>query len=226
MASVEDDMAHTLCFETPALLAGYNSGTGLWENLKTGYRQLGAGAFWLFEGTIDLSGFALQKKTFYPYSSFEQRSTPTYGEFVPLFLQQPYSFDNMIISSVPLSDTDIGLSLTQAPGFISPNAGEMRYNRDVIMHSELKVYTQDSTISGGQENILALVSSTRSSSLEPSAADKLYCYRVISCNARDGEGVSLKFPAARILIPGTITSEPTLEYNMRLKRSYELANQV
>jgi hypothetical protein len=39
-------------------------------------------------------------------------------------------------------------------------------------------------------------------------------------------GTKMTIPSSRIVIPGTIKEEPKLEYMMRLKRSYELANQV
>ena len=60
------------------------------------------------------------------------------------------------------------------------------------------------------------------SSGEPTAASKLYCYRII-VPLTDGAGATtLQVPAARFYLTGVKDNEPDLEYMMRLKRSYEL----
>ena len=70
------------------------------------------------------------------------------------------------------------------------------------------------------------------SSLEPTAADCIYCYRVfILPKAYDRttqpNGLDVfRAPAKRVLLNAMTDKEPELEYMMRLKRSYELANQV
>ena len=78
----------------------------------------------------------------------------------------------------------------------------------------------------GSNSSLALLQREIFSSLEPTAADKLYGYRIVSVSSGEGEGDTIAVPASRVLMPGNISSEPKLEYMMRLKRSYELANQV
>ena len=86
-------------------------------------------------------------------------------------------------------------------------------------------------------NFQQLQRSQRFESGEPTAADKLYCYRIVQIQA-DGllptdpsggltPGQSyISIPAARQLIAGRINEESELVYMQRLKRSYELANQV
>ena len=92
------------------------------------------------------------------------------------------------------------------------------------MHQHQIIYSHDSTTAGTSgTSIYRVVSSQSASSLEPTAADKLYCYRLITMSGTSG---GMSKPAARVMIPCTITIEPNLEYMMRLKRSYELANQV
>ena len=228
----KEDMQRTLCAEFPGAFIELNTGVvppvleidGIWGP----WRDL-TGGFFLCQQDIDLSGYAMDKKTFYPYTSFEQRGSATSGKFATTLNEQPYVIDYTICSSIPLQDNDLGAALTGL-GFILPSGflpGTGRINREVIIHGESKTYTIDSTLAvAGDNNVLRLIDSQTFSSLEPTAADKIYCYRLIGLTSRLGEGLTATLPPVRILLPGNISSEPKLEYMMRLKRSYELANQV
>lgn len=195
-----------------------------------GYTNLsgtGLGLF-LFETNIDLSGYALESKTFFPYSSFEQRAAEVSANFGDDTSSRNIQ-DIIIVSSVPLQTDQASMSqiIGQLPGFSNLNlfgGTYFRLNRDPLIHQHKLTFSHDSTTSTiGGSSVYRITSDISAGSLEPTAADLLYCYRIISSSAKDG-GVFM--PAARVLIPGTISTEPTLEYMMRLKRSYELANQV
>jgi len=232
----EDEMQRTLVAEFPGAFIQFDGGSevwlidssysGSWEILNTGQ----SGALAVCQQDIDLSGYAMDRKTFYPYSSFEQRGGIVSGSFAATLTSQPYVAELTIISSVPLNTNDLGAATTVAPGFIIPGGytnQQGRFNRDVIVHGEVKWYTIDSTLSvAGGNNTLKLMEREIFSSLEPTAADKLYCYKLILVSAAKNEGNAVTFPATRVLLPGNIASEPKLEYMMRLKRSYELANQL
>lgn len=61
-------------------------------------------------------------------------------------------------------------------------------------------------------------------SLEPSASEKLYIYRIIvPATANRVAGDAIGIPATRFIMNGAVAKESELEYMMRLKRSYELA---
>ncbi len=125
-------------------------------------------------------------------------------------------------------------TLTSPPGFQSLSGfldGSGRINRSSLIYGEVKIYTRDTNImlslpGVSQQQYLKLIVNENFSSLEPTSADKLYCYRLVAIGGGDSEFLSAFAPPNRILIPGTIAQEPKLEYMMRLKRSYELANQV
>ena len=217
----EEDMQRTLVAEFPAF--GLQDDEGSRTVFATGYTTVGVNVY-LYETTIDLSGYALQKKSFYPYSSFEQRNGTVLGSFTNLTARNVV--DNIIVSSVPLDLSGVNPNLLAAnlPGFTQSTATGYRLNKDVLMHQHQIIYSHDSTTAGvSGTSIYRVVSNQSASSLEPTAADKLYCYRLITTSGVTG---TLTMPAARVMIPGTITNEPKLEYMMRLKRSYELANQV
>jgi hypothetical protein len=76
-------------------------------------------------------------------------------------------------------------------------------------------------------NYQQLERSQRFDSGEPTAADKLYSYRIVTLFTSDLDEASyVTIPAARHLIGGVMGGEDDLVYMQRLKRSYELANQV
>ena len=219
----EEDMQRTLCTEFNALTVSYDVATSQFVIDSGSYQQLSSDVFFT-QQDIDLTGYAMQRKTFYPYSSFEQRSGATFAQTVASPTKQPYIIEQTIVSSVPLNNTDL---LISAAASISPGFQFLNFDREVIIHGEAKIYTLDSTISiSGQEDVLKLIDRQTYSSLEPTAADKLYCYRILYFSAGRDEFVKVIVPNSRVLIPGTLSSEPQLEYMMRLKRSYELANQV
>ena len=216
----EEDMQRTLVTEFPAF--GLTDDRGTRTLYASGYTTVGVNVY-LYEDTIDLSGYALQRKSFYPYSSFEQRSGAVIGSFSNTTARNVV--DNIIVSSVPLDLTGVNPNLLAAslPGFILQGAA-FKLNKDVLMHQHQIIYSHDSTTAGTSgSSIYRVVSSQSASSLEPTAADKLYCYRLITMSGEDG---TVSMPAVRVMLPGTISTEPKLEYMMRLKRSYELANQV
>ena len=227
--SKEEDMQRTLCAEFPLFNVQWDRTSEAYEFVTVSpYTALGATAF-VAQQDIDLSGYAMQKKTFYPYSSFEQRGSGTSAQTAATLNLQPYIGEITLISSVPLDNDALITALTFSPGFI-PGSGtgiNSRFDRSVILHGEIKTFTIDTTMAvAGGNNFLRLIDRQTFSSLEPTAADKLYGYRIIGLAAAEGEIETAYVPASRVLIPGTLSAEPKLEYMMRLKRSYELANQV
>ena len=64
----------------------------------------------------------------------------------------------------------------------------------------------------------------QSGSLAPTAAQVLYCMKMVIPLAVNQTTIGI--PASRIILPGSMDQEPELEYMMRLSRSIQLANQV
>ncbi len=230
--SKEEDMQRTLVAEFSPITIDTDRDGNVSISAGNDWTNLSAtGSALVFQETqIDLSGYALQKKSFYPHSSFEQRNAPTVGTYTS---GARNIYDTIIISSVPLTETQaaMGTYVQSLPGFTQYDLGAtpglpqaFRLNRDVLMHQHQLISSHDSTTATPSGNsIYRITSDNYASSLEPTAADVLYCYRIIFSQGTDGKAF---LPAARVLLPGTIAKEPTLEYMMRLKRSYELANQV
>lgn len=205
--------------------------------------------YWVSEHKLDLSGYAMEDLTTYFTDSFEQRGSPsqlTWGEPVGggkagLDSFSASVFEIIILSTVPISDDNMLLMPLNYPGFTPfpytvSGIESGNFDRTHIIHGTGRVWTVDSTFSssftvkGGAYGVP--LQTMNFSSLEPTAADAIYCYRIIMCPeslAEDSNDVQLDgvlFPPIRVLLGAVIDEEPTLEYMMRLKRSYELANQV
>ena len=129
-----------------------------------------------------------------------------------------------IITSVPISDPTAVMqrlsSFNAGPGLIrTPEQFE------TILFGQYRFFTPNSNI--GYPDYQSLERSQRFDSGQPSAADKLYSYRIIAMLTIDLDSNSrIEIPACRHIIAGAMGDEDDLPYMMRLKRSYELANQV
>jgi len=239
----------TLVTEFAPLAMVANGFTGNWElSNVTDYRAIETVTYpklnyWASEHKLDLSGYTQNDLTVGFRRSFEQEGGSknlawNANSGNPL---QPYDTavsEQVIISSVPLTDEQLVLTLLTAPGFIPYNLGSTvdtgNFNRTHIIHGHLSFYDVqldqivDPTTDGA--SWLSLEQEYYYSSLEPTAADCLYCYRVFGLPtgaAIDGYGAdSVIFGPKRVILDAFVVEEPTLEYMMRLKRSYELANQV
>lgn len=224
-----DPQTGFLTFPDPATtIGGYSGGWTADENALR------------YETTIDLSGYERQDLTFYPYASFLQEG----GFWLYTDGAGAYVYD--VVSSVPIDYTSLyfGIVGQGTPGFTSLSydpTQELRFqDPTTIIHSHLRLQSRNIQFPGNY--FLANELESIASSLEPTAADKLYFYRVVlllrDANPDPGDpsatppippgnpfGSDILVPAGRILIPGRLMKEPDLEYIMRLKRSYELANQ-
>ena len=221
---MNEDMERVLRIEIPACNVTGRGGAGeVWDDFTNsgGWSTIG-NAVMYWQGSIDLSGYAMERKTFYPVTAFVQEAgaSVSFGG----------SGQNVtyIVSSVP---TDITTLLTQigyltAPGFIQQS--QLAVSQDdwtTVLFGQNNQSLINSTLP--QLGVVQLISSQQFGSLSPTAADKLYVTKVVIPGTLAGDiGTSMGIPSSRIVIPGTIREEPKLEYMMRLKRSYELANQV
>ena len=182
------------------------------------------GIYW--EGTIDLSGYARDYKTFYPKGGVVQEG--------------PYSFEvggsgsivYYIVSSVPLDPETVFSQLSLAlagPGFINLDfvaaAGfTASQNWETTIFAESQMLVTNVNITPNPFGIQQRLERNQSGSLAPTAAQVLYCMKMVIPLATNQTVIGI--PASRVILPGTMDEEPELEYMMRLSRSVELANQV
>lgn len=208
---------------------------GAYTLAPTGYREIGTGSF-VHESTIDLGGYTRKDDlTVFFRNSFEQRGS---NDLIFWNSYNPNSdaiTEQVIISSVPFTDNQLLSTVLYSPGFTPapvPTFDFGNFDRTHIIHGQLRVYFANAIIgagafsSTGYATLQALTDDVYSS-LEPTAADTLYCYRILFMPPADTSNITnISIAPNRVLMSISTEEEPTLSYMMRLKRSYELANQV
>ena len=216
--------------------------------------------YWVSESKIDLAGYVREDLTVYFRSSFSQFggqynvgytiavATGTAANPKATSLD-PYSvnaIEQIMVSSVPMTDQQLRAMVLTAPGFIpfpdpTGTVDNGNFNRTHIIHGQRLNHMLNTTLATTSNLSTTAVLNTAAylrveeedffSSLEPTAADALYCYRVLYLTQPRADDASngistVAIPPCRVILDSATGKEEELEYMMRLKRSYELANQV
>jgi hypothetical protein len=190
-----------------------------------GWTQLSSNSGWFHETQIDLSGYALQDMTFFPSAVGVQ--DPGVYRMLPgaaSTTSSLYVID--MITSTPIDPNKVMIT-DQLGAMIGPGMFASDETFETILYGLFRAFAENSTIK--IPNYQQLQRSQRFESGEPTAADKLYCYRIVqisSVGPLDAGQSYIVVPASRQLIAGRIDEEAELIYMQRLKRSYELANQL
>ena len=177
-----------------------------------------------WSGTIDLSGYARDYKTFYPAGGVIQEG--------PYWVAFGGSGQTVltVVSSIPLKPD---VMITQFSGnsgagfidsnFASTGTGQQDWTTVLFAESQVNLINANLPALG----ICQPITVKQSGSMSPTATQVLYVMKmVIPTTLANQIGTSLSIPASRVILPGTMDQEPELEYMMRLSRSVELANQV
>lgn len=201
-----------------------------------GLDYLGLNGVWIQEATIDLSGYQQEDKTLFFRNSYSQRSDGSYLSWITPSSSPGYKgqliLETIFCTTVPFTDEQVAATLANSPGFDTRGfpgfpAGT---ERTQIIHGERLIWGASSMLGStaftdAGDGYLQLVSDTPFSSLEPTANDTIYCYRMFALPYAGSprELSQIWMPAARVVLNAYVDEEPTLEYMMRLRRSYELA---
>jgi hypothetical protein len=207
-----------LVAEHPAMVGNYNDADNTWIGQR-GWE--GQGAVMWHETVIDLSGYAKEKLTFFPNAvglqdpgiyAFKAGELSTYSGLMMLDM----------VTSVPIDPVTVAhdaSTMNALPGFLRTDA-----DFQTILFGNFRWFTGNTNIT--YPNFQSLERSQRFDSGQPTAADKLYSYRIAIMFTLDLDVDSrIEIPACRHIIAGAMGEEPDLVYMQRLKRSYELANQ-
>ena len=216
---MESTDTRTLTLELPAAIAVKGAPDPAWTTITNGWIGVPGNPLNIFwAGTIDLSGYAREMKTFYPSAGFTQRgpfTTELGGSGMSTYT---------IVSSIPLDPEQILLQLANSggPGFIT--VGQDNQNWNTVLFAESQTYVLNSNITPNPQGLLQLLDSHQSGSLSPTASDTLYCLKLVMPFATNN--TQMLIPSSRVILPGKFGIEPDVEYMMRLKRSTELSQQV
>jgi hypothetical protein len=222
---MDADRDRTLRIEIPPCYVGGDGETWLDLSFLNGWLPVPANPNALYwQGSIDLSGYARDYKTFYPVGGVIQE-----GPYWSAFGGSGQTVIS-VVSSIPLSADNIVTQFTgnSAPGFLDADyattgTGQQDWNTVLFGESQVNLINSNLPDLG----ICQPITVKQFGSLSPTAAQVLYVMKMVIPTTLAGLiGVSLSIPASRIILPGTMDQEPELEYMMRLSRSVELANQV
>jgi hypothetical protein len=232
---MESTDTRTLRLEIPPCTLVKAAPDPIWTTLPAntiainGWRILFAtdlAVFW--EGTIDLSGYVRDMKTFYPTVGMTQE-----GSFVAE-AGGSGSVTYTIVSAIPLIPEDVFtqvLLMNGGPGFLNNpgltgglTLGQNQQNWNTVVFAQSELHVPNANIVPNPFGISQRIEVNQSGSLSPTAADTLYVMKMVFPLGLNQ--TTLQIPASRVILPGKFGIEPDVEYMMRLKRSTELANQV
>lgn len=219
---MENEDTRTLTIEIPQCFLSKAALDPLWTNitLASGWQvdpAIGLAAFWT--GTIDLSGYAREMKTFYPMAGIIQQgafNAEQGGEGSILYT---------IVSSIPLVPLEVALAVGTSSGMgLLSRTGQSNQNYDTVLFAESELYVENANLTPNAFGIQQPLLNRQTGSLSPTASDTLYVMKMVL--PFGAAQTSITIPASRVLLPGKFGNEPEVEYMMRLKRSVELSQQV
>ena len=184
------------------------SNEGNWRELP------GSPGLYIASAYFDLGGLTMDDKTlFFQGAATQELKNPT---SFPATAGNTLQIAD-IMSVVPLTDTEAG-SYVVGANFNVSNSSDLTFEQTV--YGRVRVFNIDlDNLAGGYS---ILLSDTQTGSLEATASDRIYCYRVVYYLGADARFDV--FPA-RYILRADAKEEPEFEYLMRLKRSYELQNE-
>lgn len=163
---------------------------------------------------IDVAGLALGEETLFIKSAAVQRGSFNY--ILPAVAgDRMYVYDVMTSIPIDIKKQTIQDDITNR-GLGMPGT---TLNFEHVIFSRMQVFSYDVDFANGTA---IKVDETQCGSLSPTASDRIYCYRLVGFttdNNPDGGGV---LAPVRHIIELEAKEEPTYEYLMRLKRSYDL----
>jgi len=225
---MDSDRDRTLREEIPSSYVTKGPGEPEWSDLSlaNGWKTMVGTLAIYWQGSIDLSGYARDYKTFYPSGGVIQEGPSS------SILGGAGATVYTVVSSVPVNVDNLLLQLAgnAGPGFIGTPGlgatGSESQNWKTVIFAQCETLLINTTLNSAT-GIMQPITVKQSGSLSPTAAQVLYIVKmVLPFGPIPADITNVSIPASRIILPGTMDQEPELEYMMRLSRSVELANQV
>ena len=162
---------------------------------------------------IDLAGVAMNEETVKIDAAAVQRGT--YHYILPAAAgDRVYIWD--VMTSIPLDIARLPIQqelFERGWGMLGT-----RLNYEHVLYHRMQVFSYDVDFANGTA---IKVDETQCGSLEATASDRIYCYRVVSFTTAGDTSGGVISPARYVLNVG-LKEEPTYQHLMRMKRSYDL----
>lgn len=183
---------------------------------KTSYQE-GILDSLFYEDTIDLSAFFVQDQTF--FSANVEVMEPGLTEMGP---NETY-YNNKaalivldVVSSVPLSMVDV---VTDVSNGIFPGGSESGVDMQFILFGRARIF--GANVNASYPGLVMPVASHNFGAGLPTAADKLFSYRIVYPQNMNLNLATLKIPETTLTFVGEATKESELGRIYRLRQSYE-----
>ena len=173
-----------------------------------------AGQIFASETYFDLAGLAMDDKTIFPEGiTCQQGSTPrVFGAAVG---------DNYlmwdVITSIPI-DLVFGSTVILNWFNVGPGFPGSTLNFEHVLYARCQRWTTDVDTNN---RYMLKADEWQCGSMSPTASDRLYSYRIILV-ALNSNATNFITQTGRHVMEVAVKEEPTYEYLMRLKRSYDL----
>lgn len=199
----------------PSTIATF-TGANVWA-ATNGWQTL-ANQVVYYENYFDLSGYELDDLTLVPTSIIVQDGLPyTTTNATPT--TQMAILD--IVSQEKLNMADIYANYIATYDIPGSPASKEDWTQMLMCNFKLLTPQTDFALS----TLLLPATNGSFGSSEPTAVQKLWMYRIVIPISTDLSDSTWAIPPTRFILGAEIIKEDTLEYMMRLKRSYELATQ-
>jgi hypothetical protein len=176
-----------------------------------------AGQIFCSETYFDLAGLALDDKTIFPTGITCQQGSPS-------TLFGAAAGDNFlmldVITTIPI-EVEFGSTVITNWFNVGPGFPGSTLNYEHVLYARCQRWTTDLD-TNNQFPLKA--DEWQCGSMSPTASDRLYSYRVILVGL-GATATRIVTPSGRHVMQVEVKEEPTYEYLMRLKRSYDLQNQ-
>lgn len=219
------DQNATLITMHPAYQGSFTLPGEKWDNVAGYTRETGVAGVHIFNGfyhetAIDMVGYSMDYMTFATFDTmFQDPGIYNAKDAAGTAASTLTSLQTLnLVTTAPLSGTDISKIVNNAarrvPGMIGTDQ-----NFKQVVYGRYALYVPNNTL--GLTGYLQMIQTQGFGSKEPTAADKLYIYRIII-----GVGASntdtLQVPACRLGLSGRFYHEDDAAYVMRLRRNYLL----
>jgi len=186
-----------------------------------GWTKLGP-SFFMNRQTIDLHGLTAEERTMFFSTQFLQRPT-RYSTTMDFATSGGLTLtDQFIISDTPLDDIT---------GTVPDNARSFQAGFNSSPDDYITIKLAEGVVMA-QNNaiplVLSMVDAYNFGSGEPTASNKLYCYRFVdidTTNVPIAPGSLIELPGVRYVGVGVTTKEKSLVWMQRMKRAFEIQNQ-
>ena len=166
---------------------------------------------------FDLAGLSMREKTlFFKGATVQQLGNPTMTSGAAGDSCQIYD----IMTSSPMTADELTSfsAIGNFAGLTGAATSGLTFDQTIYARRREYVVSVDLAAWGA----LQLVSDDQLGSMNPTASDRVYSYRMV-LTALAGTSKTILIPASRQILSAEAREEPEFEYLMRLKRSYELA---